>query len=103
MVVGELTCVDLIGRLTGLEQLAVLPELSKVVDYGIVQLYLDGNKRGEPVDLFNKGVVPTSELELGVHNLDAGGHVFRVEIAGANEAVKAYMFGLDYLLLEEAK
>ncbi len=82
----------------------LLVQLTKAVDYGIVQLYLDGNKLGKPIDLFNKGVVPTGELELGVHNLDAGEHVFRVEIVDANEqAVKAYMFGLDYLLLEETK
>ncbi|MCK4292491.1 MAG: DUF2961 domain-containing protein, partial [Planctomycetes bacterium] len=77
-------------------------QLTKAIDYGIVQLYLDGKKLGEPIDLFNNGVVPTGALDLGVHKLDKGQHVLKVEIVGANEkAVKKYMFGIDYLLLEE--
>ncbi|HLB74700.1 MAG TPA: hypothetical protein VJJ98_11825, partial [Sedimentisphaerales bacterium] len=69
----------------------------------IHQLYLDGKKLGEPIDLFNNGVVPTGQIDLGVHKLDKGQHVLKVEIVGANEkAVKAYMFGIDYILLESA-
>jgi hypothetical protein len=41
---------------------------------------------------------------MGIHKLDKGEHKLRVQIVGANEkAVKAYMFGIDYLLLEEVK
>jgi len=79
-------------------------QLTKAIDYGIVQLYLDGEKLGEPIDLYNDGVIPTGVLDMGIHKLDEGEHKLRVEIVGANEkAVKAYMFGLDYLLLEEVK
>jgi len=78
-------------------------QLTKAVDYGIHQLYLDGKKLGEPIDLFNNGVVPTGQIDLGLHKLDKGQHVLKVEIVGANEkAVKAYMFGIDYIVLEEA-
>jgi len=78
-------------------------QLTKAIDYGIHQLYLDGKKLGEPIDLFNNGVVPTGQIDLGVHNLKKGRHILKVEIIGANEkAVKAYMFGIDYILLEEA-
>jgi hypothetical protein len=77
-------------------------QLTKAVDYGIVQLYLDGKKLGEPIDLFNRGVVPTGVLDMGVHDLDAGQHTLRAEIVGANKnAVKSYMFGIDYILLED--
>ncbi|HEC03348.1 MAG TPA: DUF2961 domain-containing protein, partial [Phycisphaerales bacterium] len=77
-------------------------QLTKARDYGIVQLYLDGEKLGQPIDLFNNGVVPTGVLDMGVHELDAGRHTLRIRIVGANEkAVKGYMFGLDYLKLEE--
>jgi len=77
-------------------------QLTKAIDYGIVQLYLDGKKLGKPVDLFNNGVIATGVLDMGVHELDKGEHKLRVEIIGANEkAVKKYMFGLDYLKLEE--
>jgi hypothetical protein len=79
-------------------------QLTKAVDYGIVQLYLDGKKLGDPIDLYNDGVVATGVLDMGIHKLNAGEHTLRIEIVGANEkAVKAYMFGLDYLLLEEVK
>jgi hypothetical protein len=77
-------------------------QLTKAIDYGIVQLYLDGKKLGEPIDLYNDGVVATGVLNMGVHELDKGEHRLTVQITGANEkAVKSYMFGLDYLLLEE--
>ena len=77
-------------------------QLTKAVDYGIHQLYLDGKKLGEPIDLFNNGVIPTGQIDLGIHKLDKGQHVLKVEIIGANDkAVKAYMFGIDYLLLED--
>jgi hypothetical protein len=78
-------------------------QLTKAVDYGIVQLSLDGKKLGQPIDLYNNGVVATGVLDMGTHELSKGRHVLRVEIVGANEkAVKGYMFGLDYLKLEEA-
>jgi hypothetical protein len=77
-------------------------QLTKAIDYGIVQLYLDGKKLGKSIDLFNDCVVATGALDMGVHELDKGEHKLRVEIVGANEkAVKSYMFGLDYLKLEE--
>ncbi len=77
-------------------------QLTKAIDYGVVQLYLDGKKLGGPIDLYNDGVIPTGVLDMGIHELDKGQHILKVEIVGANEkAVKKYMFGIDYLLLEE--
>jgi hypothetical protein len=77
--------------------------MTKAIDYGIVQLYLDGKKAGEPIDLYNDGVILTDPpVSLGTHELTAGEHKLTVEIVGANEkAVKGYMFGLDYLIFEE--
>lgn len=83
---------------TGCYKLAA--QLTKAVDYGIVQLTLDGVKLGPPIDLFNPDVVATGELDLGTHELTAGEHQLIVEILGANaQAVKRYMFGLDYVKL----
>jgi len=77
--------------------------LTKSYDYGIVQLYWDGMKLGNPIDLFSAAAMPTEELDLGVHKLKKGEHTLRLEIVGANEkAVKAYMAGLDYVVLQEA-
>lgn len=76
--------------------------LTKARDYGIVQLYLNDKKLGDPIDLFNSpDVVTTGDLNLGRHDLTAGKHKLVVEITGTNEkAVKAYMFALDYVLLK---
>lgn len=74
--------------------------LTKARDYGIVQLSLDGQKTGEPIDLYNPSVVPTDPISLGVHALSAGDHTIRVEILGANpKAVKSYMFGASEVRL----
>ena len=78
--------------------------LTKARDYGIVQLYLDGQKLGEPIDLYDPNVVPTGEISFGEMDLAASAHKLSVEIVGANEkAVKSYMFGLDYVKLEPVK
>jgi hypothetical protein len=75
--------------------------LTKARDYAIVQLYLNGKKAGEPIDLYNPEVVNTSLIPLGVFELPAGENVLTVEIVGKNpEAIPAYMFGLDYLGFE---
>jgi hypothetical protein len=79
----------------------VTAQLTKAVDYGIVQLSFDGRKLGEPIDFYNLGVIPTGPLSLGAHELKKGDHRLTLEIVGANEkAVKSYMAGLDYVKLE---
>ncbi len=78
--------------------------LTKARDYGVVQLYLDGKKAGEPIDLYNPDVIPTPPIAIGNFELAEGEHKLTVEIVGANEkAVKAYMFGLDYVVFESAR
>jgi hypothetical protein len=76
-------------------------QLTKAPDYGIVQLYLDGQKLGKPIDLYHGSVVPSGEMLMGLHQLTAGDHKLTAEITGANDkAVKRYMFGLDYVKLD---
>jgi hypothetical protein len=73
-------------------------------DYGIHQLAINGKKCGDPIDFYNPEVRPTKELDLGVHELKEGENEFSATAIGANEkAEKAYMFGLDYLLLKPAE
>ena len=79
-------------------------QLIKAIDYGIVQLYGDGEPLGGPIDLYNDGVIPTGEIDLGTFPIDAGRHQLKIEIVGANEkAAKSYMFGLDYIKLEKVE
>lgn len=76
-------------------------QMTKAVDYGIVQLSLDGQKLGQLIDLYNRRVVPTGPLNLGEHELTKGEHRLTLEMVGANDrAVKSYMAGLDYVKLE---
>ena len=69
-------------------------------DYGIVQPALDGRSLGEPIDLFSPVVQTTGIQSLGTRELTSGNHRFGVTIKGLNpKAIRAWMFGLDYLYL----
>ena len=75
--------------------------LTQARDYGIVQFYLDGQKAGSPIDLYNPRVTRIGPIALGDFQLTAGDHPLAVEIVGANaKALPQYMFGLDQVLLE---
>lgn len=81
-------------------QYQLLAQFTKAIDYGIVQLSLDGETLGQPIDLFHDGVIPTGELDFGAHDLAAGEHKLAIQITGANpKAVKSFMVGLDYMKL----
>ena len=87
---------------TGAYKLSVV--LTKAKDYGIVQFYVDGQKAGQPIDLYNPEVVNTDPIPLGTFELTEGEHTLTVEIVGANpQAIKAYMFGIDYVVFEPVK
>ena len=70
-------------------------------DYAIVNLLIDNEALGQPIDLFEyPDVKTTGVLDLGSRELTAGKHRLTVEIIGANDsAIKSYMVGLDYLRL----
>lgn len=70
-------------------------------DYGIHQLAINGRPTGEPVDFYHEKVRPGDEIDLGEFDLRAGDNEFSATVKGANpKAAKAYMLGLDYLLLK---
>ena len=74
---------------------------TKAQDYAIVQLYLDGQPLGQPVDFYSPSVTPTGPLVMGTYPLTAGQHTLAVQIVGANPAATpSYMFGLDYVKLD---
>ncbi len=71
-------------------------------DYGIVQLSLDGELLGKPIDLYSPEVITTGVLSYPKLELKPGSHTLTVQIAGANpKAVKSYMFALDYVRLKK--
>jgi hypothetical protein len=76
--------------------------LTRAPDYGVVKFLLDGQPLSDKqTDLFGSRVSATSQIVLGERELSAGEHRLTVEITGANpEAVKSFMFGLDYVWLK---
>jgi hypothetical protein len=67
-------------------------------DYAIVQLSLDNELLGPPIDCFQADVLTTGVLSFPFENLKAGTHKLTIQIAGANpKAVPAHMVGLDFV------
>ena len=90
-----------------------LPEFSGTVDlelvltcardYGIVQLSLDDQPLGDPIDLFNPDVITTGVLSFPKLAVKGQKHTLTVQLAGANpQAVKAYMTAIDWVRLRRA-
>lgn len=73
--------------------------LTRAFDYAVVQLHLDGEPLGEPIDLYhNPQVVTTGVLSFAPRMMSAGKHTLTLEITGANpQAQQLYMAGIDYL------
>jgi hypothetical protein len=70
-------------------------------DYGIHRLSLNGKDLGV-FDFYGEGV-RWQVIDLGVHDLGPGPAILKVRSIGKNpQAVPGHMFGLDYILLEEA-
>lgn len=76
---------------------------TKAVDYGIVQLSLDGKPLGKPFDAFNNGVIPGGKVDYGTVELAAGKHQVKFEIVGKNDASVGFYAGVDCLTLRPAK
>ena len=75
--------------------------LSKARDYAIVQIAIDGQPLGEPIDCFNNpDVITTGVVNLPTKKLTQGAHTLEIQIVGKNpEAVPGFMVGFDFLLL----
>lgn len=79
----------------------VIAKFLRARDYGIHQLAINGIKAGDPIDFYNPDVRASDEVELGTFDLKETGNELTVTVVGANDkALKAYMFGLDYILLK---
>ena len=82
----------------------VFARFIKAGDYGIVQLSVNDQPAGDPMDMYADNVTISPETKLGEFDLLPGQNRLTVEITGANEkSVKSFMFGLDYLRLEAAQ
>lgn len=76
--------------------------MTRAPDYGIVQVSLDGQLLGGPLDLYDRGVVATGPMPLGEQRLSAGAHRLTFEMLGSNpSAAPARMMGLDTIALRD--
>ncbi len=67
-------------------------------DYGIVQLSLDDQKLGNPVDCYDTNVVTTGVLKFANRKVPSGKHTLSAQIVGANpKAKKSLMVAIDYV------
>lgn len=77
--------------------------LTGAIDYGIVQLSIDDQPLGEPVDLYQADVKTTGVLRFANVKVDGDQHTLVVKITGANpDAIKSYMVGIDYVRIQRA-
>ena len=84
------------------EPLRLLLNVTKSYDFGTYQIYLDGVKLGQPVDLYS----PDIKAEE-VHLLDfwpaPGKHTLRLECTGKNKMSDGYYLGLESVRLRERR
>jgi hypothetical protein len=78
-------------------------------EYGIVQLRVNGDPVGEPVDIFLKTddltrpLWPPKAFDFGEIDLSEGINVFEFSLESKNEEAEGYKVGIDCLVLEEIK
>jgi hypothetical protein len=73
--------------------------LTKAVDYGRVQVSVDGQNVGPVFDGYNDGVVPSGRIALGEVELGAGPHALKFTVIGKNPRSTGYMVGVDAVRL----
>ncbi|MFN3189473.1 MAG: PVC-type heme-binding CxxCH protein [Aureliella sp.] len=74
--------------------------LTKAIDYGVFEVSVNDTAGLAGIDLFDRRVVSTGPVSLGTHELAEGENRLEVSLVGSNpQAVKRFMFGLDYLYL----
>ncbi|WP_143543753.1 glycoside hydrolase family 172 protein [Rhodopirellula sp. MGV] len=69
--------------------------LTKAPDYCSVQVWLDGNRIGQPIDCYDDAVVRAGDVRFESPVLEQGTHRLTFEVVGKNEQSTGYLFGLD--------
>ncbi len=74
--------------------------LTKARDYGLVQVRIDDETLGSPIDCFNTpDVITTGVLNFEPHKLSKGLHKLTFEIVGKHADAVGFMVGVDYVRL----
>ena len=77
-------------------------QLTKAIDYGIIQVFVNGNPAGIQFNgYYPDGVIPV-ETALGTHVLSEGENILTLKILGADAKAKpGNMAGIDFLKFEK--
>jgi hypothetical protein len=70
---------------------------TRAPDFGRFELYLDGVKIGDVVDLYDPKVVRAADLEIPGLTIKTGLHTLKIKCVGRKEQSTSYLFGMDYL------
>ena len=68
---------------------------TKAIDYGQVQLSLDGTDVGKPFEGFNDGVIHSGPVEIGTVELTGGTHRLKFTVTGKHPRSTGYLVGVD--------
>jgi len=80
------------------EKFKVTANLTKAVDYGIIQLFINGIAVGPKFDGYIKTDVKPYQIDLGTQVLSEGDNILTIKILGANKnAQPGNMAGIDWL------
>jgi hypothetical protein len=76
--------------------------LTKAIDYGIIQIYINGVSVGKKFNgFYPEGVIPV-EHALATRMLSEGENIISVKLLGSDEKARpGNMAGIDYLLFEK--
>ena len=98
--VGDTLTLDL-PSFTGVVDVEVVLTVAR--DYGVVQLSLNQQPLGSPIDLFDPNVVTTGVLTFPNIAVKGRKHQLVVQMVGTNpKAKRSYMFAIDYLRVKKA-
>lgn len=87
--------------LTKTGRFKVSANLTKAVDYGIIQLYINGIAVGPKFDGYMGSGVKAFEVDLGMQVLSEGENILSIKILGANKnAQPGNMAGIDFVTIE---
>lgn len=78
--------------------------LTKARDYGVMQIYVNGDKVGGPIDLWSERIEATGPLPVGRITLRGQDDLIRFEVVGKNDLASPpfYQFGVDGMVLSPA-
>lgn len=73
-------------------------------DYAVVQLYIDDEPLGPPIDLYDREVTSSGLIRFPDVQLTKGAHQLKIQIVGASpKAQPRYFVGIDFIRLGQTK